>query len=102
MAYDVLDKAWNKPRDKSNTLQSFVNGCLAACFAQTFSFPFDTIRKKMQAQSKVVPADMKPDVEFHGVIDAFRQTVKKNGILGLWKGNLANLAKVAPYGAFSY
>jgi len=102
MAYDVLDKAWNQPRERMNAWQNFINGCLAASFAQTFSFPFDTIRKKLQAQSKTVPADMKPDVEFNGMIDAFRQTIKKNGILGLWKGNIANLAKVAPYAGIMF
>jgi len=97
MAYDFLDKAWGKPKEKMTALENFTNGCLAAAFAQTFSFPFDTIRKKLQAQSRTVSDDMKPDVEFTGMIDAFRQTVNKHGILGLWKGTTANLAKVAPY-----
>jgi len=96
MAYEFFDKAWGKPRDQMTVLENFVNGCLAAVFAQTFSFPCDTIRKKLQAQSQTVYEDMKPDVEFKGMIDAFRQTIKKYGILGLWRGTTANLAKVVP------
>lgn len=102
MAYEILDKAWNKPKDKMTAVENFINGCLAASFAQTFSFPFDTIRKKLQAQSKTVSEDMRPDVEFNGMTDAFVQTVKKNGILGLWKGTTANLAKVAPYAGIMF
>jgi len=102
MSYEILDRAWGKPKDKMTALENFINGCLAAAFAQTFSFPFDTIRKKLQAASKTVSADMKPDVEFSGMTDAFVQTVRKYGILGLWKGTTANLAKVAPYAGIMF
>jgi len=102
MSYEVLDRAWNKPKDKMTPLENFINGCLAAAFAQTFSFPFDTIRKKLQAQSKTVSTEMRPDVEFNGMFDAFVKTVKKNGILGLWRGTSANLAKVAPYAGLMF
>lgn len=102
MSYEILDKAWGKPKDKMTPLENFINGCLAASFAQTFSFPFDTIRKKLQAHSKTASDDMKPDVEFNGMTDAFVQTVRKHGILGLWKGTSANLAKVAPYAGIMF
>jgi len=102
MAYEILDGLWGKPKDKMTPMENFINGCLAASFAQTFSFPFDTIRKKLQAQSKTVTANMKPDVEFNGMADAFVQTVKKYGPLGLWKGTSANLAKVAPYAGIMF
>jgi len=102
MSYEILDKAWNKPKEKMTALENFINGCLAASFAQTFSFPFDTIRKKLQAQSKTVSQVMRPDVEFNGMTDAFVQTIKKHGIMGLWKGTTANLAKVAPYAGIMF
>jgi solute carrier family 25 protein 43 len=102
MSYEYLDKAWGKPKDKMTAFENFINGCASAAFAQTFSFPFDTIRKKMQAASKAVTADMKPDIEFNGMIDAFVQTVRKYGIFGLWKGTTANLAKVAPYAGIMF
>jgi len=102
MSYEILDGLWGKPKDKMTPMENFINGCLAASFAQTFSFPFDTIRKKLQAQSKTVSANMRPDVEFNGMTDAFVQTVKKYGPLGLWKGTSANLAKVAPYAGIMF
>jgi len=83
-------------------MENFINGCCAASFAQTFSFPFDTIRKKLQAQSKTVGDNMRPDVEFNGMVDAFAKTVRKHGPLGLWKGTTANLAKVAPYAGIMF
>jgi len=102
MAYEVLDKAWNKPKSEMTPMENFINGCLAAAFAQTFSFPFDTIRKKLQAQSKALAGGGGVDVEFTGMSDAFIQTIRKNGLLGLWSGTTANLAKVAPYAGLMF
>jgi len=102
MAYEFLDKAWGKDKSQMTGLENFINGCLAASFAQTFSFPFDTIRKKLQAQSKTVKDEMRPDVEFNGMFDAFKKTIQKNGLLGLWAGTSANLAKVAPYAGIMF
>jgi hypothetical protein len=45
----------------------------------------------------MVSDSMRPDIEFEGMIDAFRQTIKKNGFIGLWRGTTANLVKVVPY-----
>lgn len=48
-AYEVLDAIWDHyfpVTDK--TLLSLVNGCFAGSFAQTVTFPLDTIRRKMQ------------------------------------------------------
>ena len=92
---------WGKPRSELNGLENFINGCLAGSIAQTISFPFDTIRKKMQAQNKLA-ASSDVDIEFNGLWDCACQTVKKNGILGLWRGTLANLAKVAPYAGLMF
>lgn len=95
MSYELLAYMWGKPKNQLNGWQNFINGCLSGAFAQTFSFPFDTVRKKMQAASR--KGVTKADVEFDGMIDCFRQTIKKKGILALWAGTLANLAKVAPF-----
>lgn len=34
MAYEFLDKAWGKPKKDMTALENFINGCLAAAFAQ--------------------------------------------------------------------
>lgn len=104
MAYEVLGMLWQRPKSELGPAIQFANGCMAGAFAQTFSFPFDTIRKKMQAQSKLV-GDAKmvqADVQFSGTFDCFRQTVKQKGILGMWRGTTANLAKVAPYAGLMF
>ncbi|XP_072361958.1 solute carrier family 25 member 43 isoform X2 [Scyliorhinus torazame] len=48
LVYINLDRLWNKPSVKHTPLQNFGNGCLAAGVAQTVSFPFETVKRKMQ------------------------------------------------------
>ncbi|MEE6496890.1 hypothetical protein FKM82_002518 [Ascaphus truei] len=89
-----LDRMWQDPGIQFTPLQYFVNGCLAAGVAQTLSFPLETVKRKMQAQSQVLPHCGGVDVHFNGMLDCFRQTVKTKGVLGLWNGLTANLLKV--------
>lgn len=97
MAYEFLGKWRGKSGDKRSAWETFVDGCLAGAFAQTFSYPFDTIRKKLQAQMK---SGKTP--QYAGMLDCFAKTIKKDGVLGLWKGTVANLAKVAPYAGITF
>ncbi|XP_060039463.1 solute carrier family 25 member 43 [Erinaceus europaeus] len=96
VVYVNLEKLWNRPRGRFSHLQNFTNICLATTVAQALSFPFDTVKRKMQAQSPYLP-NCGGDVQFSGVVDCFRQTVKTQGALGLWSGWSANLLKIVPY-----
>lgn len=51
LVYMNLEKLWNGPRDRFSPLQNFINVCLAAAVTQTLSFPFDTVKRKMQVGS---------------------------------------------------
>ncbi|MBZ3875604.1 Solute carrier family 25 member 43 [Sciurus carolinensis] len=97
LVYMNLEKIWNGPRDQFSLLQNFTTVCLAAVVTQTLSFPFDTVKRKMQAQSPYLPNYGGVDVHFSGAMDCFRQIVKAQGVLGLWNGLTANLLKVVPY-----
>ncbi|KAL0588537.1 Solute carrier family 25 member 43 [Plecturocebus cupreus] len=48
LVYMNLEKIWNGPRDQFSLPQKFANVCLAAAVTQTLSFPFDTVKRKMQ------------------------------------------------------
>ncbi|RMX46570.1 hypothetical protein pdam_00021583 [Pocillopora damicornis] len=97
LAYEILDSSIAMSPSDLTPMYMFVSGCLAAAVAKvTLSFPFDTIRKKMQAQSKTLPNNGGVDVQFKGMTGALVQTVKVNGITGLWRGLSANLLKIAP------
>ncbi|EGV98370.1 ADP/ATP translocase 2 [Cricetulus griseus] len=94
LVYMNLEKIWNGPRERFSQLQNFANGCMAAAVSQSLSFAFDTVKRKMQAQSPYLPNCGGVDVHFSGAVDCFRQIVKTQGALGLWSGLTANLLKV--------
>ncbi|XP_016884829.1 solute carrier family 25 member 43 isoform X2 [Homo sapiens] len=48
LVYMNLEKIWNGPRDQFSLPQNFANVCLAAAVTQTLSFPFETVKRKMQ------------------------------------------------------
>lgn len=95
--YTSLDKIWKDPSTRFTLLQNFVTGCIAAGVAQTLSFPFETVKRKMQAQSSILPHCGGVDVHFTGMLDCFKQIVKTQGIQGLWSGLTVNLLKIVPY-----
>ncbi|NWI99748.1 S2543 protein, partial [Crypturellus undulatus] len=96
--YISLDRVWQEPIIHFTPLQNFINGCVAAAVAQTLSFPFETVKRKMQqAQSPWLPHYGAVDVHFTGMTDCFRQTVKNKGVLGLWRGLTPSLLRIVPY-----
>ncbi|MED6293609.1 hypothetical protein CHARACLAT_012214 [Characodon lateralis] len=50
--YMSLDKLWQEPSFRFTPLQNFINGCIAAGVAQTLSYPFETVKRKMQHSQK--------------------------------------------------
>lgn len=97
LAYSLIDNSITKPpEDQLTPVYVFVSGCLATAVAKTLSFPFDTIRTKMQAKSKTLPNEGGVDIKVKGMTSAFVQTVKVNGITGLWRGLTAYLLKIVP------
>ncbi|XP_029463464.1 solute carrier family 25 member 43 [Rhinatrema bivittatum] len=97
LIYINLDKIWQEPNVRFTPLQNFINGCLAAGVAQTLSFPFETVKRKMQAQSHIFPHCGGVDGHFAGMVDCFHHIVKTKGVIGLWSGLTANLLKIVPY-----
>ncbi|XP_077465909.1 solute carrier family 25 member 43 [Stigmatopora argus] len=97
LVYTNVDRVWLEPPFRLSPLQNFINGCLAAAVAQTLSYPFETVKRKMQAQSSRLPHYGGVDVHFNGVTDCFVQVVKNKGVLSLWGGLAANTIKIVPY-----
>ncbi|XP_007555150.1 solute carrier family 25 member 43 [Poecilia latipinna] len=97
VVYMNLDKLWQEPSFRFTPLQNFINGCIAAGVAQTLSYPFETVKRKMQAQSSRLPHFGGVDVHFSGTMDCFMQVIRNKGVLSLWNGLTANMIKIVPY-----
>lgn len=77
----------------------FVNCIIGACagmFSQTFSYPFDVVRKRLMLRD----ANGKP--QFDGMMDAFAKIIQKEGPMGLYRGFGLNLIKGVPFAALQF
>ncbi|KAJ6943611.1 mitochondrial adenine nucleotide transporter ADNT1-like [Populus alba x Populus x berolinensis] len=84
-------------------------GAAAGTFGQTVAYPLDVIRRRMQMvgwkdAASVVTGDGrgKTALEYTGMVDAFRKTVRHEGFGALYKGLVPNSVKVVPSIAIAF
>ncbi|CAA2934281.1 mitochondrial adenine nucleotide transporter ADNT1 [Olea europaea subsp. europaea] len=84
-------------------------GAAAGTVGQTVAYPLDVIRRRMQMvgwtnASSIVAGDgrNKAPLEYNGMIDAFRKTVRHEGFRALYKGLVPNSVKVVPSIAIAF
>ncbi|WOL01493.1 mitochondrial adenine nucleotide transporter ADNT1-like isoform X1 [Canna indica] len=84
-------------------------GAAAGTVGQTVAYPLDVIRRRMQmvgwkdAASVVTGhGKSKAPLEYNGMIDAFRKTVRNEGFGALYKGLVPNSVKVVPSIALAF
>ncbi|KAL6126278.1 hypothetical protein ACLB2K_074329 [Fragaria x ananassa] len=84
-------------------------GAAAGTVGQTVAYPLDVIRRRMQMvgwshAASVVAGEgrSKAPLEYTGMIDAFRKTVRHEGFGALYKGLVPNSVKVVPSIALAF
>lgn len=84
-------------------------GAAAGTVGQTVAYPLDVVRRRMQMvgwkdASSIITGDRgsKAPLEYTGMIDAFRKTVKYEGFGALYKGLVPNSVKVVPSIAIAF
>ncbi|KAF5826956.1 mitochondrial substrate carrier [Dunaliella salina] len=87
----LLDKEKEKGKESPPRLKLFAAGMLSSSIAQVASYPLALIRTRLQAQG--VGGGV---CKYHGMADVLRKTLEHEGFLGLYKGLLPNICKLAP------
>lgn len=80
-----------------NVEKKLLCGGFAGALAQTFTYPFDVVRRRMQVTYS-------PDSKFKykSSFDAAQQIVKNDGLKALFKGMIPNYLKVVPAISISF
>ncbi|OMJ20874.1 putative mitochondrial carrier [Smittium culicis] len=90
--YEVLRKFFTPIGESSPSgINKLVCGAIAGCIAQTFTYPLDVLRRKMQVASM---SEM--DLGYTSTWDALKKIIKQEGPKGLYRGLVPNYLKVAP------
>ena len=89
--------------------QSFVNGFIAGTISALCTTPFDVVKTRQQAATTTTTSATAPNGCRHngasplqqpkqqlGTWRALQQVARTEGVAGLWRGNWARTAKVAP------
>lgn len=84
-------------KDEPETLALLAFGSLSGSVGATTVYPLNLIRTRLQAAG--TPAH--PQV-YTGFMDAVRQTYKREGVVGFYRGLVPTLAKVVPAVSISY
>ncbi|XP_050376850.1 mitochondrial adenine nucleotide transporter ADNT1-like [Argentina anserina] len=84
-------------------------GAAAGTVGQTIAYPLDVVRRRMQMvgwknAASVVTGDgkSKAALEYSGMVDTFRKTVRHEGFGALYKGLVPNSVKVVPSIAIAF
>ncbi|CAN4108380.1 unnamed protein product [Withania somnifera] len=84
-------------------------GAVAGTVGQTVAYPLDVVRRRMQMvgwkdAASIVTGDgrSKTSLEYSGMVDTFRKTVRYEGFRALYKGLVPNSVKVVPSIAIAF
>ncbi|KAJ1735444.1 mitochondrial aspartate-glutamate transporter agc1 [Coemansia sp. Benny D160-2] len=81
------------PSPTIRLLAKLGNGAVAGVTGVSIIFPLDMVKTRLQNQKPATPGGKPP---YAGVVDCFRQIVRGEGVRGLYRGLVPNLAGVTP------
>ena len=79
-----------KPSDHGmEALKDIAFGSIAGIIGKTIEYPFDTVKVRLQSQPDTLP------LRYQGPLDCFRQSLRVEGVTGLYRGISAPLIGAA-------
>ncbi|XP_051881847.1 mitochondrial uncoupling protein 2 [Pristis pectinata] len=89
--YDSVKQFYTKGSEHVGIGSRLLAGCTTGAMAVAFAQPTDVVKVRFQAQANI-PG---PNRRYNGTIEAYKTIAKEEGIRGLWKGTLPNIARNA-------
>jgi len=80
-----------------NSIDYLAIGSISGAVAQTISYPFDSVKKRLQAQNLGTISK-----KYNGMMDCFDKVIREEGVIALYRGTLPNMLRIAPYAAVMF
>jgi solute carrier family 25 (adenine nucleotide translocator) protein 4/5/6/31 len=90
-----------KPKQKLGFIEDFMLGGIAAGVSKTASAPIERVKLLVQNQDEMIKQGRLTE-KYTGVLDCFQRTIRDEGIVSLWRGNLANVLRYFPTQALNF
>lgn len=91
--YDILRKKFQDDTGSLTLWKSAVAGVSAGGLAQFLASPADLVKVHIQMEGRQRLMGLAPRV--HSASHAFKEIVKRGGVLALWKGSVPNVQRAA-------
>ncbi|MEE6473249.1 hypothetical protein FKM82_009911 [Ascaphus truei] len=89
--YDSVKQFYCSRSENSGVSCRLLAGCTTGALAVTCAQPTDVVKVRFQAHIKVLDGNRR----YNGTVDAYKTIAKEEGLRGLWKGTLPNIARNA-------
>lgn len=81
-------------------MKDFLMGGISAAIAKTATAPIERVKLILQLQH--IMEDLPPEKKYKGPVDCFFRVSREEGVISLWRGNLANIIRYFPTQAFNF
>ncbi|XP_061608607.1 dicarboxylate carrier SLC25A8-like isoform X1 [Phyllopteryx taeniolatus] len=89
--YDSMKQFYTRGAESSGIVTRLMAGCTTGAMAVAFAQPTDVVKVRFQAQARLSDGTRR----YNGTLDAYKTIARDEGIRGLWKGCVPNIARNA-------
>ncbi|XP_041653601.1 mitochondrial uncoupling protein 2-like [Cheilinus undulatus] len=91
--YDTMKQFYTRGSDNAGIGTRLLAGCTTGAMAVSFAQPTDVVKVRFQAQARLPESSSLK--RYNGTMEAYKTIARDEGIKGLWKGCLPNIARNA-------
>jgi len=101
MSDGAAKKEVKAKKPKLGFYEEFLIGGVSAGISKTFAAPIERVKLLIQNQDEMIKQGTL-DRKYDGVLDCTRRVMAQDGLVSLWRGNLANVLRYFPTQALNF
>jgi len=96
-----MSKQIEKKNDLTSFAIDFLMGGVSAAVSKTAAAPIERVKLLIQNQDEMIKSGRLTE-PYKGIGDCFARVIKEEGVVSLWRGNLANVVRYFPTQALNF